>query len=101
MKPPPSIPLAEDSTAPDSERLGVVLPRLVRLSEPILQGAYCQFFAGEEVKVTPCGEGWTVERAEWRNSLTICNVLYNVPSWQLILEDEPNGALSNGGTAHE
>lgn len=30
MKPPPAIPLAKDSTAPDSVRLGVVLPRLVR-----------------------------------------------------------------------
>jgi hypothetical protein len=30
MKPPPAIPLAEAPTVPDSVRLGVVLPRLVR-----------------------------------------------------------------------
>ena len=66
--------------------------RFVRLAGP-LAGQYCQFTTGERVKVSTHGNGLaTVERAEWRNSLTICNVLYGVPEYLVceITEDEPN-----------
>jgi hypothetical protein len=66
--------------------------RFVRLAAP-LAGTYCNFSPGEPVKVTTNGNGLaTVERATWRNSLTICNVLYGVPEHLVcwITETEPN-----------
>jgi hypothetical protein len=75
----------------DQPRAGACI-RFVRLAGP-LAGQYCQFTTGERVKVSTHGNGLaTVERAEWRNSLTICNVLYGVPAHLVcyITEDEPN-----------
>jgi hypothetical protein len=66
--------------------------RFVRLAGP-LAGQYCHFSTGESVKVTANGNGLaTVERTTWRNSLTICNVLYGVPEYLVceITEDKPN-----------
>jgi len=63
------------------------LPQIVRLLEP-LSGRYCNFEAGEEVKIKESLTGqWTVERAKWRNSCQICNVLRGVPSHLLITEE--------------
>ena len=71
--------------------------RAVRLASP-LAGQYCNFATGEPVKVTTTGNGLaTVERATWRNSLTICNVLYGVPEHLVcwITETEPNKELTD------
>jgi hypothetical protein len=66
--------------------------RFVRLAAP-LAGQYCNFATGESVEVSTTGNGLaTVERATWRNSLTLCNVLYGVPEHMVcyIPETEPN-----------
>lgn len=64
--------------------------RFVRLADPVA-GRYSQFEAGELVKVIPQGHGKvTVERAKWRNSLTISNVLYGVPE-HVVCGTETNG----------
>lgn len=62
---------------------------IVRLVTP-LAGEYCSFAAGELVKVKPSPRAGalTVERATWRNSLTISNVLAYVPSH--LVCTEPN-----------
>lgn len=81
----------------DSNR-AVACIRFVRLAGR-LAGQYCQFTTGERVKVSTTGNGLaTVERAEWRNSLTICNVLYGVPEHLVceITEDEPSEAADSG-----
>jgi len=84
-----------NNTTNAPERLSCI--RFVRLAGP-LAGQYCNFSTGEPVKVTTNGNGLaTVERATWRNSLTICNVLYGVPSHMVceITEDEPNSSFSH------
>jgi hypothetical protein len=60
---------------------------LVKIAAHIA-GEYCFFEVGEMVKVKPAprAKTWTVERAVWRNSLTISNVLAFVPEHILITE---------------
>lgn len=62
---------------------------IVKIVSP-LAGQYCSFSAGELVKVKPSSRAGTltVERATWRNSLTISNVLAYVPSH--LVCTEPN-----------
>ncbi len=61
--------------------------KTVRLMTPIA-GDYCQFKAGEIVKLSPSlrAKTWRIERAKWRNSLTISNVLALVPDHLVITE---------------
>jgi len=68
---------------------GVASNAVVRLVASIA-GQYCAFAAGELVKVKPSSRAGTltVERATWRNSLTISNVLAYVPSH--LVCTEPN-----------
>ena len=68
---------------------GVASNAVVRLVAPIA-GQYCAFVAGELVKVRPSSKAGTltVERATWRNSLTISNVLAYVPDH--LVCTEPN-----------
>ena len=69
----------------------VLAPSTVRLAAP-LAGPYCELAEGEMVKISKMPDGyWRVERAEWRNSLTITNVLCGVP-WHFLIFDEPNVA---------
>jgi len=60
---------------------------MVRLLAP-LRGQYCSFEAGEIVKVraSPRHGTLTVERAKWRNSLTISNILAFVPDHLVCIE---------------
>ena len=62
---------------------------VVRLVAPVA-GQYCAFEAGELVKVKPSTRAGTltVERATWRNALTISNVLAYVPNH--LVCTEPN-----------
>jgi hypothetical protein len=79
----------EDAAMPTDELPAVPLHRLVRLAAP-LAGPYCDLAEGEMVKISEMPDGyWRVERAEWRNSLTISNVLCGVP-WHFLIFDEPN-----------
>lgn len=77
------------STTNDNRAVACI--RFVRLAGP-LAGQYCHFATGEAVKVSTTNGLATVERATWRNSLTICNVLYGVPEHLVceITEAEPN-----------
>lgn len=87
----------EAPTAPDSEPLGVALPRLVRLLAQ-LHGTYCQLQKGEEVLVSPMTGGkWRVERRIWINTLTIFNVLTGIPNDALIFDESNEPALALGG----
>lgn len=71
-----------DSHAKDGPR-----QELVRLIVP-LHGRFCKFEADEHVRVTRSDDMLTVERAVWRNSLTISNVLTHVP--ERLIYTEPN-----------
>lgn len=74
--------------------------RIVRLVAP-LAGQYCTFAVGELVKVKPSTRAGTltVERATWRNSLTISNVLAYVPSHLVCTEPNvPGVPAAAGGT---
>ena len=70
---------------------GVPLHRLVRLRDAV-RGQYCQFEKGEVVKLSGELDRLRMERVKWRNSLTISNVLCNVPDWLILYDDaeEPN-----------
>lgn len=62
-----------------------------------LAGQYCTFKPGELVKVKPSSRHGTltVERAVWRNSLTISNVLAFVPAHLVCTEpNEPSSATA-------
>ena len=78
-------------TTQDGAQLGS--SAIVRLVAP-LAGEYCAFAAGELVRVKPSSRHGTltVERATWRNSLTISNVLAYVPNH--LVCTEPNAQKS-------
>ena len=65
--------------------------RFVRLRDAV-RGQYCQFEKGEVVKLSGELDSLRMELVKWRNSLTLSNVLCNVPNWLIIYEDaeEPN-----------
>ena len=70
---------------------------VVRLVEP-LAGEYCFFAAGELVTVKPSTRAGTltVERAAWRNSLTISNVLAYVPNYLVCTEPNDKDQATDG-----
>jgi hypothetical protein len=65
--------------------------RFVRLRDAV-RGQYCPFEKGEVVKLSGELDSLRMERVKWRNSLTLSNVLCNVPNWLILYEDaeEPN-----------
>lgn len=75
----------------DNDAHGVPLHRFVRLRDAV-RGQYCQFETGEVVKLSGELDSLRLERVKWRNSLTISNVLCNVPDWLILYDDaeEPN-----------
>jgi len=85
---------AEDQTERQPQ---VATSAVVRLVAP-LAGEYCAFDAGELVKVKPSTRAGTltVERATWRNSLTISNVLAYVPSHLVCTEPNDKDQAQNG-----
>lgn len=76
----------------DNNAHGVPLHRFVRLRDAV-RGQYCRFEKGEVVKLSGELDSLRMERVKWRNSLTISNVLCNVPDWLILYDDaeEPNG----------
>lgn len=59
--------------------------RLVRLMWAV-RGQYCQFETGDVVKLSKHGDHARLERVEWRNSLTISNVL-SIEDYLIAYED--------------
>lgn len=87
-------PQARNSMDNPEQPPSVATSAVVRLVAS-LAGEYCKFESGELVKVRPGTRAGTltVERATWRNSLTISNVLAYVPSH--LVCTEPNDERSN------